>query len=36
MQNKFGLKDFVLLVAVILVGVITFLNMNQSDRLWIR
>ena len=34
MQNKFGLKDFVLLVVVVLVGVITFLNMKQGDRLW--
>ena len=34
MQNKFGLKDFVLMVLVVLVGVFTYLNMKQVDRLW--
>ena len=34
MQNKFGFKDFVLMVMVVLVGVLTFMNMKQSDRQW--
>jgi len=34
MQNKFGLKDFVLMVLVVVVGVLTFLNMRQGDRQW--
>jgi hypothetical protein len=36
MQNKFGLKDFVLLVLVIGVGVLTFMNMAQVDRKWVQ
>jgi len=36
MQSKFGLKDFVLLVAVMLVGLLTFLAMKQGDRSWDR
>jgi len=34
MQNKFGLKDFVLMVLVAVVGVIAFMSMKQNDRLW--
>ena len=34
MQNKFGLKDFVLMVLIALVGVLTFMNMKQGDRQW--
>lgn len=34
MQNKFGLKDFVLMVLVMVVGVLTFMNMKQGDRQW--
>lgn len=36
MQSKFGLKDFVLLVAVLIVGGLTLLAMIQSDRQWER
>ncbi len=32
MQNRFGLKDFVLMVLVIVVGVIAFLAMYRADR----
>lgn len=32
MQNKFGLKDFVLLVVVIVVGLMVFANLWQEDR----
>lgn len=32
MQNRFGLKDFVLMVLVIVVGVVTWLSMVQNDR----
>ncbi|MAO19889.1 MAG: hypothetical protein CMJ35_13710 [Phycisphaerae bacterium] len=34
MQNKFGLKDFVLLVLVIIVMVFSVLAMRQDDRRW--
>jgi len=34
MQNKFGLKDFVLMVLVVVVGLLTFMNMRQGDRQW--
>ena len=34
MTNRFGLKDFVLLLAVVLVGVGVFLAMVQEDRRW--
>lgn len=34
MQNKFGLKDFVLLVLVLLVGGSVWLSMIQEDRRW--
>lgn len=34
MQNKFGFKDFVLMVMVVVVGLLTFMNMRQSDRQW--
>lgn len=34
MQNKFGLKDFVLFTLVILVGVLVLMAMVQDDRLW--
>ncbi len=34
MQNKFGLKDFVLLVLVIIVMVLSVLAMRQDDRRW--
>ena len=34
MQNRFGLKDFVLLLAVGIVGVLVILAMIQSDRGW--
>lgn len=34
MQNKFGLKDFVLLVLVVIVMVLGVLAMRQDDRRW--
>ncbi len=34
MQNKFGLKDFVLMVLVVLVGVFTLMNIKEGDRRW--
>lgn len=34
MQSKFGLKDFVLLLTVLLVGLLVFLSMKQGDRTW--
>lgn len=34
MQNKFGLKDFVLMVLVGIVGLIVILTMRQDDRRW--
>ncbi len=34
MQNKFGLKDFVLLLLVSLIGVFLILSMVQDDRRW--
>lgn len=34
MQNKFGLKDFVLMLLVVVVGVLTYMNMKQGDRQW--
>src|SRR5512138_1040707 len=34
MQNKFGLKDFVLLVLVGVVGVLAWMGMRQDDRRW--
>jgi peptide/nickel transport system substrate-binding protein len=34
MQNKFGLKDFVLLVLLLLVGVSVWMSMLQDDRRW--
>lgn len=34
MQNKFGLKDFVLMLLVAIVGVIAFMSMKQGDRMW--
>ena len=34
MQNRFGLKDFVLLLSVGIVGVLVILAMIQSDRGW--
>jgi peptide/nickel transport system substrate-binding protein len=34
MQNKFGLKDFVLLVVMLAVGVTVWLGMVQRDRNW--
>ncbi len=34
MQNKFGLKDFVLMMLVMVVGLLTFMNMRQGDRQW--
>ncbi len=34
MQNKFGLKDFVLLVLVVIVMVLGVLAMKQDDRRW--
>jgi len=36
MQNKFGLKDFVLMVLVALVGLLTYMNMKQGDRLHVQ
>lgn len=36
MQNKFGLKDFVLLVMIVIVGVMVFAAMWQEDRRWDR
>ena len=34
MQNRFGFKDFVLLVTVLIVGLLVVLNMFQADRGW--
>lgn len=34
MQNKFGMKDFVLLVLVVIVMVLSVLAMRQDDRRW--
>ncbi len=34
MQNKFGLKDFVLLVLVSIIGVFVLMSMRQDDRRW--
>lgn len=34
MQNRFGLKDFVLVVLILIVGVFVFLGMMQRDREW--
>jgi len=34
MQNKFGIKDFVLMVLVVIVGVISFLNIKEGNRQW--
>jgi peptide/nickel transport system substrate-binding protein len=34
MQNRFGLKDFILMVMVLGVGVFVFLGMLQRDREW--
>ena len=34
MQNKFGLKDFVLLVLVVGVGLLVLLAIFQEDRRW--
>lgn len=34
MQNKFGLKDFVLLVVMLTVGVFVWFKMFQDDRRW--
>ncbi len=34
MQSKFGLKDFVMLVLLIGLGVMVFLTMKQDDRQW--
>jgi peptide/nickel transport system substrate-binding protein len=34
MQNKFGLKDFVLLVVMLAVGITVWLGMVQRDRNW--
>ncbi|MCC6659478.1 MAG: hypothetical protein IT437_01195 [Phycisphaerales bacterium] len=34
MQSRFGLKDFVLLLAIIAVGVIGILGWRQNDRVW--
>ncbi len=34
MQNRFGLKDFVLMALVIIVGTISLLSMMQADRHW--
>jgi peptide/nickel transport system substrate-binding protein len=34
MQNKFGLKDFVLMLLVSLIGVFLILSMVQDDRRW--
>ena len=36
MQNRFGFKDFVLLVVVLGVGLLVLLQMLQSDRVWDR
>ena len=34
MQNKFGLKDFVILVLLVGVGLSVWLGMVQEDRRW--
>lgn len=34
MQNRFGLKDFVVLVLLLVVGVSVWLGMKQDDRKW--
>lgn len=36
MQNKFGLKDFIITVLIVLVGVSVWLSMVQDDRKWKR
>lgn len=36
MQNRFGVKDFVLVNLILLVGLLVFLNMRQTDRAWTR
>lgn len=34
MQNKFGLKDFVLIVLILILGVFMLLNIKEGDRRW--
>ena len=34
MQNRFGLKDFVMLMLIVVVGVFSLLEMRQADRKW--
>ena len=34
MQNKFGLKDFVLMMLIVIVGVFLLMDINQGDRRW--
>jgi peptide/nickel transport system substrate-binding protein len=36
MHNRFGVKDFVLVNLIALVGLLVFLNMRQTDRAWER
>lgn len=36
MQNRFGVKDFVLIGLMVLVGVLVFTGMRQADRAWER
>lgn len=34
MQNRFGVKDFVIILLVCITGLLVFLSMNQADRQW--
>jgi peptide/nickel transport system substrate-binding protein len=34
MQNKFGLKDFVLMMLIVIVGVFLLMDIQQGDRRW--
>lgn len=36
MRNRFGVKDFVVLLLVAVVGVMTLMSMVQSDRQWVQ
>ena len=36
MQNRFGFKDFVLLVVILVIGLLVVLQMLQADRVWSR
>ena len=36
MQNRFGVKDFVIILLVCFTGLLVFLSMRQADRQWER